>query len=201
MIKKYLLIILVFSFSFQGIAQKFNGGVMLGLAASQVAGDQRGGFNKAGVYAGGWINLNISPKSLLQMELAYSQKGSRENQDFDRGIESTYIMRLGYVELPLLYKYVYNEKFEFETGLAMNFLIHQGETLDGYATVDNPFKAQNLCFIAGIGIHLTEKIKIIFRTDNSLFSIRKDRVSGDVWRFWGHGQFSDALILSAYYKL
>lgn len=174
---------------------------MLGLVGSQVAGDLRGGYNKAGVNAGGWISLNISPKSSLQMELAYVQKGSRENQDWERGIERTYIMRLGYVELPFLYRYAYNERIELETGIGLNFLVHQKESLGGDVTTDSPFRSQNLCFLAGISVKINNRLRINFRTDNSLFSIRKNRVSGDVWRIWDHGQFSDALVLSAYYKL
>jgi hypothetical protein len=182
-------------------AQKFEGGILLGLVGSQVAGDSYSGFNKAGINAGGWISLPVSPKSELQMELAYIQKGSRENPDQEKGQYDTYIMRLGYVELPFLYRYKYSPRFEFETGLGFNFLVHSDETLNGYELTDHPFKATNLCFIAGMSVSINERLKINIRTDNSLFSIRKDQVTGDVWRFWGYGQFSDALILSVYYSL
>ncbi|PKO98542.1 MAG: hypothetical protein CVU14_08220 [Bacteroidetes bacterium HGW-Bacteroidetes-9] len=200
--KNRIISVLIISvFSFTSIAQKFDGGVMLGLVGSQVAGDLYGGFNKAGVNAGGWTSLSVSPKSEFRMELAYIQKGSRENPDPERDRYDTYIMRLGYIELPFLYRYIYNERFEFETGLGFNFLIHQGESFNGYETTESPFKGQNLCFLAGISFSLNDNVRIGFRTDNSLFSIRKNRVTGDVWRFWDHGQFSDALVLSAYYRL
>lgn len=201
MTKRFFPLLTALLFAASVNAQQFDGGVMMGLVASQVAGDLRGGFDKAGLNAGGWISLGISPKSMLQMELAYVQKGSRENQDLDNFIEHTYILRLGYIELPFLYRYIYNERFVLETGLGMNFLIHHSETLDGYETTGSPFRNQNLCFLAGISVKLNERLNINFRTDNSLFSIRKNRVTGDVWRFWDHGQFSDALVLSAYYKL
>lgn len=201
MTKRLLLLAIAGFCTLFSYGQKFDGGVMLGLVGSQVAGDLRGGYDKAGVNAGGWVSLDISPKSTLQMELAYVQKGSRENQDWERGIERTYIMRLGYVELPLLYRYAYNERIGIETGLGMNFLIHQSESLGGDVTTGSPFSGQNLCFIAGISVKINDRLRINFRTDNSLFSIRKNRVSGDVWRFWDYGQFSDALVLSAYYSL
>lgn len=182
-------------------SQQFNGGVLLGLVGSQVAGDLYSGYNKAGVSAGGWVSLAISPKSTLQMELAYLQKGSRENPDQEKDRFDTYIMRLGYIEMPFLYRIKYNTLLEFEGGLGLNFLIHQRETFNGYETTDNPFKKQNLCFLAGLSVNINEQLKINIRTNNSFFSIRKNRVTGDVWRFWGHGQFSDALVISAYYKL
>ncbi|KAF0196440.1 MAG: hypothetical protein FD166_2395 [Bacteroidetes bacterium] len=199
--KQFFLLLLSIGLTVSLTAQKFEGGVMLGLVSSQVAGDLYSGYNKAGVNAGGWISLKASPKSVFRMELAYIQKGSRENPDAEKNQFSTYIMRLGYVELPVLYRYIYNERIELETGLGMNFLIHQSEERDGMGTTGSPFSGQNLCFLAGISVNINDRIKIGIRTDNSLFSIRKNRVSGDVWRFWDHGQFSDALVLSAYYKL
>ena len=196
----YFLLFVFFTAGFV-TAQNYKGGIKLGLVSSQVAGDTYSGFNKAGLNAGGWISLPVGRRSEIQMELAYIQKGSRENPDQEKGRYDTYIMRLGYVEMPFLYRYVYNQRFNFETGLGMNFLIHSKETFNGEELTDNPFKRQNLCFLAGLSVNINDKLKINFRTDNSLFSIRKEKVSGDVWRFWGYGQFSDALILSAYYRL
>jgi hypothetical protein len=181
-------------------AQKFEGGVKLGLVSSQVAGDLYSGYNKAGINAGGWISLRASSRSEFQMELAYIQKGSRENPDQERGRYDTYVMRLGYVELPFLYRYNYNPRIEFEAGLGINFLIHHKETFNGYELDNNPFKGQNLCFLAGLSYNVNDRLRINIRTDNSLFSLRKNRITGDVWRFWDHGQFSDALVISAYYS-
>ena len=176
---KYLFLSLFLSALFfnYGYAQKFEGGIVLGLVGSQVAGDQ------------------------LQMELTYIQKGSRENPDYEKNKMDSYLMRLGYVQLPLLYLYQYNDLIGFETGLGMNFLIHSNERFNGYETIESPFQRTNLCFMAGLSVRVTDLIRISLRTDNSLFSIRKNKVTGDVWRIWDHGQFSDALVLSAYYKL
>jgi len=182
-------------------AQQFKGGLQLGLVGSQVAGDLYSGYNKAGISAGGWARLDISTKSAIQMELAYLQKGSRENPDQEKGRFDTYVMRLGYIEMPFLYRFSYSERFVFEAGTGLNFLIHSRETFNGEEISDNPFKGQNLCFLAGLSVNINEHLSINIRTNNSLFSIRKNRVTGDVWRFWNYGQFSDALILSAYYKL
>lgn len=200
---KYLFLSLFLSALYfnYGYAQKFEGGIVLGLVGSQVAGDQYSGYNKAGLNAGGWINLPLGEKSKLQMELTYIQKGSRENPDYEKNKMDSYLMRLGYVQLPLLYLYQYNDLIGFETGLGMNFLIHSNERFNGYETVESPFKRTNLCFMAGLSVRVTDLIRISLRTDNSLFSIRKNKVTGDVWRIWDHGQFSDALVLSAYYKL
>ncbi len=196
--------ILLFSFLIISVsvhAQQFRGGVKAGLVGSQVAGDTYSGYNKAGINPGGWVSLATGVKSEIQMEIGYIQKGSRENPDPKRDKFDAYIMQLGYVELPFLYRYQYSEMFGFEAGLAMNFLLHHREKFNGYPTIGSPFRGHNLCFAGGLSVRINDLLRINIRTDNSLFSIRKNRVTGDVWRFWGYGQFSDALIISAYYKL
>ena len=200
---KYLSLFLLLSALFlnYGYAQKFEGGAVLGLVGSQVAGDQLSGYKKAGLNAGAWVSLPIGEKSKIQMELTYIQKGSRDNPDYEKGKYDRYLMRLGYVQLPVIYLYQYNNLFGFEAGLGMNFLLHSNEKLNGYENSESPFSSTNLCITGGIFFRLTDLIRISLRTDNSLFSIRKNKVSGDVWRFWDHGQYSDALVLSAYYKL
>ena len=50
-------------------SQQFNGGLMAGVAGTQVAGDNYSGFHKAGIFAGGFVNLLISEHSAFQMEL------------------------------------------------------------------------------------------------------------------------------------
>lgn len=200
--KQYLIILFISLFVSVSVSgQKFTGGLKGGLVGSQVAGDTYSGYKKAGINAGAWINLALSEKSLIQMELGYIQKGSRENPDYEKNKMDSYVMQLGYVELPFLYRYTYNDFLGFEAGLSMNFLLHHRERKNGYQTVDSPFRRLNLCFVGGLTMKISERVNIVLRTDNSLFSIRKNRVTGDVWRFWDYGQYSDALILSAYYTL
>lgn len=199
----YLIIFLLLSIVLPDKAvysQSFKGGVHAGLVGSQVAGDLFSGYNKAGISAGGWVGFQISPNSVFQMELSYIQKGSRENPDYEKEKFDSYIMRLGYVELPFLYRMIYSEKLNFETGLGLNFLMHHYERYNS-EELFSPFAKSNLCFILGLSYNLNERLKVNFRTNNSLFSIRTERVNGDVWRFFDHGQFSDALVFSLYYEL
>ena len=71
MIKNQLFLLLLFSVFASGIveAQVFTGGLSAGLVGSQVAGDNFSGYNKAGIFAGGFVALSVSEKSSLQMEL------------------------------------------------------------------------------------------------------------------------------------
>ena len=54
-------------------AQSFGGGIIAGASTSQVAGDLLGGFNKIGILAGAYTNLNIK-ENISFILLFYSFK-------------------------------------------------------------------------------------------------------------------------------
>lgn len=180
--------------------QSFKGGVLVGLVGSQVAGDRFSGYNKAGLTGGGWVSMLATPTSQYQMELAYIQKGSRENPDYEKEKYDFYRMQLGYVELAILYRMLYSEKLNFEIGPAMDFLLHSHEKFNN-EELFSPFAKRNLCLILGLSYRIGERTIVNFRTNNSILTIRTQRVNGDVWRFFDHGQFNDALVFSLYYEL
>jgi len=118
--KKLILSLLFLFIVAFGFAQKFNGGAMIGMAATQVAGDTYSGFNKAGPIAGFFVNLNASERSTFQLELFYIQKGSRKNADAVTGDYDSYLLRLNYIEMPLLYQLKFGW-FAIEAGPAVAF--------------------------------------------------------------------------------
>ena len=182
-----------------GMAQKFHGGFALGLAASQVAGDTYSGYNKAGLFGGGWVSLNIGERSSVQMELTYFQKGSRKNPDsLDY---SSYLLRTNYVEMPFLFQYRIN-KFTVEAGPSAGFLLGYKEKINEEpAYSDNTPTLVTFQMNIGLRFDVNKHWIVDFRSNNSLLNIRKHNVSGDVWRFWSYGQFHDALVLSMFYKI
>jgi hypothetical protein len=185
------------------LAQKFEGGLIAGLCASQVAGDTYSGYNKAGLFAGGYVALHISDRNALRLELDYIQKGSHKNSNPDIEDYDTYDMRLAYVEMPLLLRRSYGKKIIAEVGPAMSFLIHSYEAINKSEIYGGiPFKKQNLSFIAGISYLINDRISVGMRTNNSLFSIRdKNNDLHFRRRFGTYGQFNDVLVLNLSYKL
>ena len=59
-------------------AQRFNGGVLIGLSASQVDGDTYAGFDKVGLQGGVFVNTKFNNAWGAQMELKYNAKGARK---------------------------------------------------------------------------------------------------------------------------
>lgn len=72
---------------------------------SQVDGDTWKGYHKVGYLAGAFVRLELSPRSSFQLEMEYIQKGSRHNVDSANYYDQSYLLRLHYLELPLLYQY------------------------------------------------------------------------------------------------
>jgi hypothetical protein len=196
--KKILLILLVI-ISVSIHAQKFNGGVILGGVASQVDGDNYGGYNKFGFLAGAFVSLRVSPHSSFQMEMEYIQKGSRINSDSTNG-GNTYLMRFHYLEIPLLYQFTFAKRFSVEAGPAMDVLLGSLEESNGFETQSTvPLRNVTLAGIIGVSGFITHHLKVNFRFNYSLISIRQ---TADYYPpsyreiFWQKGQFNNVLSLS-----
>ncbi len=193
---------IIFFLSNIASAQEFHGGVIAGLVGSQVAGDSYSGFNKAGIFAGGFVSLDVGKASGLQLELTYFQKGSRENPTEKNGYQS-YLLRLNYIELPLLYQYK-TGIFTFFGGPSAGFLMGYHEEVNQEVISDQQYYVKparvTLQFNLGFQFNITPEIGVNFRTNNSLLNVFSENVTGDVFRFFDHGRYNDALVLSMYYQ-
>lgn len=84
-----------------GHSQAFDGGILLGLNASQIDGDLLAGYNKLGLTGGVYVAFPISEKLKLGMELLYSQRGSRN--EIRIGVASPQSsIHLQYIEIPVM---------------------------------------------------------------------------------------------------
>lgn len=76
---------------------RFGAGIVGGLNASQILGDDTGGYNKLGIQGGLRGIARLSDRSDLYLELLYSQRGS-----YQKGIIK---IDLRYVEVPVVITY------------------------------------------------------------------------------------------------
>lgn len=194
-----LLPILVFMFFGTMLSgQQFSGGLIGGLSAAEISGDRLTGPNKAGVYAGGFVNTYISKKSSFQMELNYIQKGSRKNPDtLDNS--NFYLLRINYVELFLHYKWDFAERFTFEAGPSLGILLKSYEEADGQILTDPPFKTRDLSGNVGLFFSLTQRWRFNVRYSNSILAVRPHS-NGQTYK-WNRGQYNEVLSFTLHYKL
>jgi hypothetical protein len=179
-------------------SQGFNGGILAGGLVSQVDGDTWQGYHKIGYLAGGFVSLKISPHSSFQFEMEYIQKGMRQGADSVTNTGTTYLTRLHYLELPLLYQYTFANRFQAEIGPAADVFLGSYDEVDGlevpYLTV--PYRSINLCGIIGVSGFITDHLKAGFRFNYSLMSTRTDVTEGSRKILFEVGQYNNVLSLS-----
>lgn len=198
-----LLLVMTFM-AFSSKAQLFTGGFSAGLSATQVDGDTHKGYNKAGIVAGGWVSLNYNDRSSIHVGMNYIMKGSKHNPDPEKGDYTYLLIRLGYVEMPILYQYRMKNGFFVEVGPSLGVLLHSyTEASDGstIGPANNSFRLLDVSFQAGVGYRFSDKIRLALCNGNSLASIRKDRVTGDQRRIFGYGQYNNVMALELSYAL
>ena len=157
-------------------AQTFRAGLSAGVIASQVSGDGYGGFDKAGIFAGSFINYYTSENWSLQMEINYAEKGSRKNPNTAEGDHTFFRLRLKYVDVPLLAKVDYND-FTFEFGLYYGRLIsYELEDENGVFDLperSNDFEDNEVGALIGITYNFTDQLLMNWRLNNSIQEIRE----------------------------
>ena len=196
--KKKLLLCLFLTFlSLFSFSQNFKGGVIAGIATSQVSGDALGGLHKAGLYLGVFTQLPISPISNIKMEMNYIQKGSNNpkiSENFLSDISTSYI------EVPISVNYYQNEIMCFEIGIQTAFLLNFSDN-DLYGPIPNdqsiPFNKLDLGAFIGMNYHLTDNILLNSRISNSILPVRP-HASGAIYQL-NRGQYNSVLSFTIHY--
>jgi len=180
-------------------AQQFKGGLTGGLIVSQVDGDNWGGYNKPGVNFGGFVYVMFKKNVGFGTELKYIQKGSFKAPNYEKGDYTYYKMRLSYIEMPFLAKYVLNEKLNFDAGLGISYLFKATEDKDGNGGIEAapPFFKYEIPFICSVHYQMSEKVEVFLRFSYSVLPIRNH--PGDHTYFLDRGQCNKLLNLSFNY--
>ena len=197
MTKKFAILLFFFFLSLSIKAQNFGGGLILGLSASQVSGDNLGGFNKAGLLAGGFIDLQLSKTLKGQMEMTFIQKGSN-NPNMNENNYSD--INLSYVEIPLLVKYQQSRSIAIEGGVEAAFLI-SASVNDIYGQVPTnstrEFNTTDISIFIGMDYYINPKLILNSRISNSIIPIRA-HASGATFKL-NKGQYNSVLSFSLHY--
>jgi hypothetical protein len=175
-------------------SQRFDGGVVGGLVASQVDGDTYSGFNKTGGIGGVWVSTELARKVAMRLELYYIGKGSRNTST---NPDSSYKMVLHYIELPIMLEYHINKKMYFDAGVGFAYLFGNHEYIGGYeVTPEHNFDRFEISTILGFNYQLMEKMAIRFGYSYSLFPIRPLPTGYNIKRY--NGQYNNMLSFSVY---
>lgn len=166
----FFAVLFIFSTGIQG--QQFRGGIIAGLNACQVDGDNYAGFNKLGFEVGAYVYRPVSVKIDLQLEIKYMGKGARKiTSDYDM---VQYRSQLHYIELPVLLHYKATPKVGLEGGLAFGYLFSYAEK-DEYGNLPEQdavhFKAFELSGVIGVRYQIKPRISAHLRYSYSILPV------------------------------
>ena len=200
----FLFLFLILLTAQQAKAQSFAGGALLGFNASQVSGDNLGGYDKAGISGGFFVSKQINEKSELEMRITYSAKGSRDVPNFEKGKYTAYYLKLNYVEVPILYRYKFKMVW-LMAGLSGGYLISSSIANESGPFPENsdenrPFKKYEVCTQLGVALPFADHWEAELKSADTfaLLPVRP-HASGANFRL-NFGQLNSVLAFSLKYR-
>ncbi len=188
-------------------AQRFTGGLMAGLSASQVDGDSYAGFDKVGLQGGVFVYTLFTENFGAQMEIKYTGKGARKKtNDEDPAV---YKLALHYIDLPLMVFYRAKSKYIFEAGLVPAYLFEAvGEDSGGKLPQEymTEFKKFDLSWLIGFRYQVNKNISAGMRYSYSLISINEYPYTPPYYTWIGNlfgyniGDYNNYLTFGIYYQ-
>ncbi|MCG8697023.1 MAG: PorT family protein, partial [Bacteroidales bacterium] len=151
-------------------AQRFNGGLMAGLNASQIDGDHLSGYHKAGLVIGPHVSTQLNDRFTGHLEIRYSSKGSATPKDYP------YIqkIRLQYVEVPVLAGMKFFRGFRGQAGISIGYLFKAEAYQNGWGEFADPPSAIDMSGLVGVNYQLLKHISVNARLGYSLFPIHSE---------------------------
>lgn len=196
----YLLILgIIFTFT-QAYAQRFEGGLLGGLNASQVDGDTHSGYHKPGIVAGAYVLTNFSRTVFTAMEIKFAQKGSRKNPNFKTGDQEKYMIRLNYIDLPVYLGVRTSERISILGGVSAGYLINSSvRDNHGPLTVQPVFNEFDVQGMIGFRFQWNNRLSVDLRGAYSLLPVREN--PGEAEIYWLDSQFNNVLSTTVLYRL
>lgn len=152
--------------------QRFKAGVIAGLNASQINGDDSYGFNKLGLVGGLRGVVILTPKSELSFELLFSQQGSRTELTTN-GVANQNRIHLNYAAIPVVFNYLDWDgdgyyRLHFHGGASYGRLLDATVDDFSYEAVANEFNQNDISLLAGATYYVNEHIGITGRYTRSI---------------------------------
>lgn len=174
-------------------SQGFGGGLYGGLSTSQATGDQIVGFHKVGAWAGAFTDFRFTPRSAVQFELSFIQKGARQTPT-DKNNNTLILHNLNMLEIPVLYKWYGIKNMSVEIGMQAGILLSSLDKKTGiqfFEERNSPlYRRGEWSGAAGVSYYFWKgRIEANVRYSNSILSMKKgywwmNHVFGFSVRYW-----------------
>lgn len=198
--KTIRLLFLLISLSISLSAQRFEGGFLAGMVASQVDGDTYSGYNKLGFSGGAYVFTPLSSKTSIQLEIKYISKGANKKVT-DQDLQQ-YTSYLNYIELPILFKLSTSNKIALEAGIGFGYLFSFSEK-DEYGVLSSEnaayFKPFELSGLLGMNYAFTDYFSANIRFSYSILPIID--YGQTTASYFPSGAFNNLFTIGVYYRL
>jgi hypothetical protein len=157
-------------------AQKFGGGLIFGLNAAQIDGDDFYGFHKFGVNGGLNTSYDLSERWQINIEFLFSQRGA-QSRLFRRKGETLKTLTLNYLELPV-YLSVLDwkvdegyHKIQGYAGLSYGRLFSVNDEMNIKGGNSEDFAKNDIALILGGKLMFTKNLGTSFRYTRSMIKL------------------------------
>lgn len=182
---------------FSSEAQIIRGGLIAGLNATQVDGDEVFGYKKYGWNLGATAIVPIAKKQwFVSLETIYSQKGSYQHAIYSDSAKSgSYKLNMNYVEVPVLLLFEDKGRMTFGAGASWGRLIKVDEWENGGKTATNlkgPYNRDDFDVLLDVRFNLYKRLKFNFRYAYSMAKIRTRTYNNGI-ETWDRKQYNNLL--------
>jgi opacity protein-like surface antigen len=167
-------------------AQDMNFGVKAGANLANLSGDLEDAKSLFGAHVGAFVEFKFTDNMAFQPELLYSMQGAKEEvsetiMGFTANGESTY--KLGYLNIPLMFKYYATEALYIEAGPQVGFLMSAKEEWSyssnvpgdengsGEEDIKEGMKSIDFGLNIGAGYYVTDNLSLGLRYNFGLSNI------------------------------
>ncbi len=173
---KHFLLITLYCTLFLAVhgQQRFKAGLVLGVTAAQINGDNSAKFNKLGLNAGLKVNTVLTEKSDFILEILLSQRGSQTELIPNSGIQQQKI-HLDYIEVPIIFNYKdwldKNEdyyKMHFNAGLSYGRLFNTRFDNSPLEEAGPFFRENDFSWLVGVTFFMNEQVGFFARYNRSM---------------------------------
>jgi hypothetical protein len=131
-------------------SQRVNFGIKGGLTVSNIQNENDIAYNASiGFHTGILAHIHLTKQFALQPELVFSTSGAK----YSNFIEGNANLKLGYIQMPILFQYMFSNGFRLEAGPQLSFLMYANKETSNFRKVDfkNDLRPVDLGLAAGVG--------------------------------------------------
>jgi hypothetical protein len=209
--KRVILILIATTISiFHADAQRFKVGITAGVDISDVDGtdltDADDDFNKFGFTLGTYVNTRLNDRSMVQMEIAWAQKGSSQPPDSTNN-NFYYKLQLNYVDVTLVYRHSLQfnvdkkptTKFEFEAGASLGYLFNYSYAVQSILYPIN-LNTTDVSALVGLVYNFSPSFCLDVRYSNSIIPVIKPDAVNNYFLYYGSWNRGHNLVFQISFK-